>query len=571
MRVRVQDEYEDLRRSLACESSLDVVVGALCLHPQLPEATPTDDPYPVNARLEADVLFWLRQLARAKDPTVERDVLIVLTFADKFTDRHSTSKLEETCRALQWAARKAFPAWFPEWAAKRVVLPVAPSPKFRELARAVREQLRLNVAAVVGRTVVPASDNRAVEALRALGEASVFPVFRRDDVLAMFTESDAEERAASLRYCLRIGEGVEVPVSLAGQAATPCVLLTPTVFLGRVLRCFISHRDEDGVPLGARPLLEHAQVAEGIFLRSAIDARVNDEILLGPTARRPSSPRGGGENGDGDEAPHTTAHPLARASVLERAAPSERADLLIRLLAALGFCHQIDRGLPTARVAFPAAMRRVRPEAAAERWLVAVADMCQGPATLRLPWVAVRGVRWRSPANIARVTPAAVVDLLSALDARRSGLDDLGAESALLRTQDGHCCALVYSGSVRGYGPLVLGEASGWCDAYVCARGELPDVAVATALQVVDSVAFVLSRRIRGADLGAEEQQLCTACLSGAQRPVAEAPLSTVIPPGGACPACLRAADQPMVFDASQSWAGSRDHARSGHTERHTL
>ena len=68
----VQAEYGAARRLLACALGVDVVVGALCLHPRASGGAAAS--FVENASLEAHLLHWLHELAQVYDARVERKV-----------------------------------------------------------------------------------------------------------------------------------------------------------------------------------------------------------------------------------------------------------------------------------------------------------------------------------------------------------------------------------------------------------------------------------------------------------------------------------------------------------------
>jgi hypothetical protein len=522
-----QDEYEDLRETMACQCTVDVVVGALCLHPQMAGTSLAPGEFPANDRLVEQLLHWLGQLAAVKDRTAERgNVLVVLTYADKFALTSAGAKssaganakaqlLEEKCRAVQAALRAQFPAWIPEWGAgqRRVVFAVSPTDD--ALISPLVEQVRLLTAALVVDTPVPASYNRAVKLLRALGTGCRLPLFAEEVVATQLPESSAQDRAKALEHCVRVGEAVRVARAGADRPATRCLLLTPAAFLSRVLRCFISHRDDRGVPLGAKALLDKHKAAPGVYTLSAIAQHVHSSVLLGETA---------------------AAAQAEQLSMLGAASDAERsAQLLSDTLCALGFCRLVSLNQPATLasdrllVVFPASTLPLPPADVGARWhheLTALQQVAARPQSPQ-PWLGCAGLRWQSgnAARRARMTSSVITRVLDAirLEARLEP-SDIGGEFLLFRAEAGTVAILLTSG--RSAADLE----GDWCDAYVCALGEVQDAAVANLRMALDAVSSVLLVRLGE---GAQRSELCPACLFHAgvgARSNAAAPLAARLP-----------------------------------------
>jgi hypothetical protein len=525
---------------MACQCTVDVVVGALCQHPQMAGASLAPGEFPANDRLIEQLLFWLGQLAAVKDRTAERsNVLVVLTYADKFTlasgvnTKTRGAALEEKCRSVQAALRVEFPAWIPDWGQRRVVFAVSPTDD--ALIKPLVEQVRLLTAALVVNTPVPASYNRAVKLLREMGAGCRLPLFREDTVVAQLPESNDEDRAKALEHCVRVGEAVRVGCKLGTAdghcVVTPCLLLTPAALLSRALRCFVSHRDDHGVPLGAKPLLDKYKAAPGVFALRTIAEHVHSSVLLGEAAAPPAAPAGAAE--------FKAVSPVSAAgaqaeqlSVLGAAADSERsAQLLSDALCALGFCRYVSlsqsdqpAGGNERLLVFPASTLPLSPADVGARWhqeLAALKHVAARPQSPH-PWLGCAGLRWQSgnPARRARVTPAVITRVLDALRLEARLLpQDIGCEFLLFRAEAGTVKIVLASGRSATEGD--------WCDAYVCALGEQHDVAVAGLRMALDALSSVLLARLGD---GAQQCQLCPACLFHAGMNAA-APLAALLHP----------------------------------------
>jgi hypothetical protein len=556
---------------MACQCTVDVVVGALCLHPQMAGTSLAPGEFPANGRLVEQLLYWLGQLAAVKDRTAERgNVLVVLTYADKFAmangagananAKAQTAALEEKCCSVQAALRAQFPAWIPEWGQRRVVFAVSPTDD--ALIKPLVEQVRLLTAALVVDTPVPASYNRAVKLLRAMGAGCRLPLFAEDVVAAQLPESSAEDRVKALEHCVRVGEAVRVACKLKGgpdSPATPCLLLTPAAFLSRVLRCFISHRDDHGVPLGAKPLLDQHKAAPGVYTLSAIAQHVHSSVLLGEAAARAAAAPAESKAISPASAAAVQAEQL---SVLGAAPDAERsAQLLIDALCALGFCRfvslsqqqQEQSDQPAASspastserlLVFPASTLPLSSADVGTRWhheLAALKQVSARPQSPQ-PWLGCAGLRWQSgnAARRARVTPSVITRVLDAirLEARLQP-EDIGGEFLLFRAEAGTVCIVLASGRSAKEGD--------WCDAYVCALGEQQDVAVANLRMALDAVSSVLLARLGD---GGQQCELCPACLfhAGAN---AAAPLAARLQQqqqsaAGPAPPCERCRDRSL-------------------------
>jgi hypothetical protein len=292
-----------------------------------------------------------------------------------------------------------------------------------------------------------------------------------------------------------------------------------------VLRCFITHRSEDGVPLGALPLLSDAMIAPGIVPLRSVAERIDTVVLLG---RQPGEPS-------------ASSRDAQSASLLRLAStPAARADLFATIMQALGFCHRMraSDACPEERLAFPASMQRVTRAEGAARWARALDEFKSGLSAAQLPWLAVTGARWSSPGGSVRVTPALVVALLGGKGLSRCLPEDIGAEFVELRGDDKDVRARAIVTSGVG-GPHAYGHTevkNGWCDVYVCSIGRESRSAESTALEVLKSVTAAVAHRF-GTWRDCKPRPLCAACLlkcgcgpdSGAGTAAPSLPLSIVV------------------------------------------